>query len=160
METKKEYLIKVKIPKLIFFIFISLAIPTYLLIATQMNPAVFIFFLLFFMGIYHLINSWHDVYIEDNKMVFHKSILFNTRILIPINDINKCVIHYREYPRGDSSWVYIENINNEVGTFHVDPSSSEFFKLESYLKENFINYTRVYRNWNAFEEKYKNQNIK
>jgi len=98
METKMEYLIKVKIPKLIFFIFISLAIPTYLLIATQMNPAVFIFFLQFFMGIYHLINSWHDVYIEDNKMVFHKSILFNTRILIPINDINKCVIHYREYP--------------------------------------------------------------
>ena len=50
METQREYLIKVKIPKLVFFILVSLPIPTCLLIANDMNPAVLIFFIIFFIG--------------------------------------------------------------------------------------------------------------
>jgi len=78
METHREYLIKAKIIKLIFFILMSITFPIYLLIANDMNPLVYFLFLPSIFVIYHLINSWHDVYIEDNKIAFHKSIILNT----------------------------------------------------------------------------------
>ncbi|MBK8482784.1 MAG: hypothetical protein IPL31_00110 [Saprospiraceae bacterium] len=160
MDIQRDYIIKAKLHHLVFIIASILAIYLYIFIASNWNPICYIFIPLVIYSIYTFINSWHDVYIESNKLVFHKSIILNTKVLIPITNIKKCVIYYREYPRGDTSWMYIEDLNNEAGTFHIEPSNWEFQVLETKLKENNINYVRVYRNWNALKKIYNEQNVK
>ncbi|MEP7197785.1 MAG: hypothetical protein ABI851_14795 [Saprospiraceae bacterium] len=152
----------------LFFIAVTIGIVLVLTITFQgWNKYAFIIGGFGLLLLYTFFDYWNYIYIENDKIVFRKNFILKKQIAIPLSNIEKCVIHYRESPRGDSTWIYFQDFNNEVGCFTL-PSFSitspftegEYLNIENVLKKYKINYIRVYFNCNTISKKYKEENGK